>query len=130
MKKIFALLISSIVVLTGCSSTSTPTVEHLDSARFADKIVETDVVTLDVRTAGEFMAGHIDGAMNIDVEGNTFDAEIANLDKSKTYAVYCQSGRRSQIAVDKMASAGFGSLFNLENGIADWNANGWPVVIS
>jgi rhodanese-related sulfurtransferase len=129
-KKIFALLISSIVVLTGCSSTSTPTVEHLDSARFADKIVETDVVTLDVRTAGEFMAGHIDGAMNIDVEGNTFDAEIANLDKSKTYAVYCQSGRRSQIAVDKMASAGFGSLFNLENGIADWNANGWPVVIS
>jgi rhodanese-related sulfurtransferase len=129
-KKIVALLISSIVVLTGCSSTSTPTVEHLDSARFADKIVETDVVTLDVRTAGEFMAGHIDGAMNIDVEGNTFDAEIANLDKSKTYAVYCQSGRRSQIAVDKMASAGFGSLFNLENGIADWNANGWPVVIS
>jgi rhodanese-related sulfurtransferase len=129
-KKIFALLISSIVVLTGCSSTSTPTVEHLDSARFADKIVETDVVTLDVRTAGEFMAGHIDGAINIDVEGSTFDAEIAKLDKSKTYAVYCQSGRRSQIAVDKMASAGFASLFNLENGIADWNANGLPVVTS
>ena len=130
MKKIVALLISSVVVLTGCSSTSTPTVEHLDSARFADKIVETDVVTLDVRTAGEFMAGHIDGAINIDVEGNTFDAEIANLDKSKTYAVYCQSGRRSQIAVDKMASAGFDSLFNLENGIADWITKGLPVVTS
>ena len=128
MKKIVALLISSVVVLTGCSTS--PSASNLDSARFADKIVETDVVTLDVRTAGEFMAGHIDGAINIDVEGNTFDAEIANLDKSKTYAVYCQSGRRSQIAVDKMASAGFGSLFNLENGIADWNANGWPVVIS
>jgi rhodanese-related sulfurtransferase len=127
-KKIVALLISSVVVLTGCSTS--PSASNLDSARFADKIVETDVVTLDVRTAGEFMAGHIDGAINIDVEGNTFDAEIANLDKSKTYAVYCQSGRRSQIAVDKMASAGFGSLFNLENGIADWNANGWPVVIS
>ena len=130
MKKIVALLISSVVVLTGCSSTSNPAVEHLDSARFADKIVETDVVTLDVRTAGEFMAGHINGAINIDVEGNTFDAEIANLDKSKTYAVYCQSGRRSQIAVDKMASAGFDSLFNLENGIADWNTKGLPVVTS
>ena len=128
MKKIVALLISSVVVLTGCSSS--PSASNLDAAGFAGKIVETDVVTLDVRTAGEFMAGHIDGAINIDVEGNTFDAEIANLDKSKTYAIYCQSGRRSQIAVDKMTSAGFGSLFNLENGIADWNANGRPVVTS
>ena len=128
MKKIVALLISSVVVLTGCSTS--PSASNLDSARFADKIVETDVVTLDVRTAGEFMAGHIDGAINIDVEGNTFDAEIANLDKAKTYAVYCQSGRRSQIAVDKMASAGFDSLFNLENGIADWNTQGLPVVTS
>jgi len=130
MKKIVTLIIASALILTGCSSSSTPAVEHLDSARFADKIIETDVVTLDVRTAGEFMAGHINGAINIDVEGNTFDAEIANLDKSKTYAVYCQSGRRSQIAVDKMASAGFASLFNLENGIADWNTKGLPVVTS
>ena len=130
MKKVVTLIIASALILTGCSSTSTPAVEHLDSARFADKIVETDVVTLDVRTAGEFMAGHINGAINIDVEGNTFDAEIANLDKSKTYAVYCQSGRRSQIAVDKMASTGFVSLFNLENGIADWNTKGLPVVTS
>ena len=76
------------------------------------------------------MAGHINGAINIDVEGNTFDAEIANLDKSKTYSVYCQSGRRSLIAVDKMATAGFASLFNLENGIANWSTNGWPVVTS
>jgi rhodanese-related sulfurtransferase len=130
MKKVVTLIIASALILTGCSSTSTPAVEHLDSARFADKIVETDVVTLDVRTVGEFMAGHINGAINIDVEGNTFDAEIANLDKSKTYAVYCQSGRRSLIAVDKMANAGFGSLFNLENGIADWKNNGLPVVTS
>lgn len=128
MKKIVALLISSVVVLTGCSSSTSAS--NLDAAGFAGKIVETDVVTLDVRTAGEFMAGHIDGAINIDVEGNTFDAEIANLDKSKTYAVYCQSGRRSLIAVEKMASAGFDSLFNLENGIADWSTSGWPVVTS
>jgi rhodanese-related sulfurtransferase len=127
-KKIVALLISSVVVLTGCSSSTSAS--NLDAAGFAGKIVETDVVTLDVRTAGEFLAGHINGAINIDVEGNTFDAEIAKLDKSKTYSVYCQSGRRSLIAVEKMASAGFDSLFNLENGIADWSTSGWPVVTS
>jgi hypothetical protein len=32
--------------------------------------------------------------------------------------------------VEKMASAGFDSLFNLENGIADWSTSGWPVVTS
>ena len=128
MKKVVTLIIASALILTSCSSTSQAT--NLDSAEFAGKIVETDVVTLDVRTAGEFMAGHINCAINIDVEGNTFDAEIANLDKSKTYSVYCQSGRRSLIAVDKMATAGFASLFNLENGIANWSTNGWPVVTS
>jgi rhodanese-related sulfurtransferase len=128
MKKVVTLIIASALVLSGCSSS--PSATNLDSAGFAGKIVETDVVTLDVRTAGEFLAGHINGAINIDVEGNTFDAEIANLDKLKTYSVYCQSGRRSLIAVEKMASAGFDSLFNLENGIADWNAKGLPVVTS
>jgi rhodanese-related sulfurtransferase len=128
MKKIVTLIIASALILTGCSSSSTPAVEHLDSARFADKIIETDVVTLDVRTAGEFMAGHINGAINIDVEGNTFDAEIANLDKTKTYAVYCRSGNRSGQATSIMAKDGFGSIFNLNGGVIDWAALGQPLV--
>lgn len=128
MKKVISVIFASALILTGCSST--PSATNLDAAGFAGKIVETDVVTLDVRTAGEFMEGHINGAINIDVEGNTFDTEIANLEKSKTYAVYCHSGRRSQIAVDKMAKAGFKTLFNLENGVADWSARGWPLVTS
>ena len=128
MKKVMSAIFASALILTGCSST--PSATNLDAAGFAGKIVEADVVTLDVRTAGEFMEGHINGAINIDVEGNTLDSEIANLDKSKTYAVYCHSGRRSQIAVDIMAKAGFKTLFNLENGVTDWSARGWPLVTS
>ena len=128
MKKVISAIFASALILTGCSST--PSATDLDAAGFAGKIVETDVVTLDVRTAGEFMEGHINGAINIDVEGNTFDTEIVKLDKSKTFAVYCHSGRRSQIAVDKMAKAGFKTLLNLENGVADWSARGWPLVTS
>lgn len=128
MKKVVTLIIAAALALSGCSST--PSATNLDSAGFAGKIVETDVVTLDVRTPSEFMEGHINGAINIDVESMTFDTDIATLDKTKTYAVYCHSGRRSQIAVDKMSNAGFKSLFNLENGIADWSTRGWPVVTS
>src|SRR6478736_3871202 len=42
-------------------------------------------VVLDVRTKKEFDAGHIPGAVNIDVNAPDFDAKVANLDKSKTY---------------------------------------------
>ena len=74
------------------------------------------------------MVGHIPGAINIDVEGPNFESEIAKLDKSATYAIYCQSGRRSSIAAGAMLEDGFNNLFNLTNGIADWQANNFPVV--
>jgi rhodanese-related sulfurtransferase len=100
----------------------------LGAADFQAKSAESGVVILDVRTSGEFMMGHIENAINIDVEGMTFEGDIAKLDKSATYAVYCHSGRRSGIAVEKMKDAGFKNLFNLANGIQDWQAAGLPLV--
>lgn len=127
MKKTLSAIISaSLLVLTACSSGGGAT--NLGSEDFAKKIAEPGIVILDVRTSGEFYAGHIEGAINIDVEGMQFDADIAKLDKTKTYAVYCHTGRRSGIAVGKMSDAGFTSLFNLSSGITDWQSKGLPVV--
>ncbi len=64
-------------------------------------------VVIDVRTPAEYAAGHIAGAQNIDVEAADFATKIAPLDKGAAYLVYCRSGRRSAIAADQMASAGF-----------------------
>jgi rhodanese-related sulfurtransferase len=130
MKKLIAVvsMATAALLLASCSSTSTAT--NLDAAAFSAKTAEVGVITLDVRTPGEFMVGHIQGAINIDVEGLKFETEIAQLDKSATYAVYCHSGRRSAIAVETMHHNGFNSLFNLTNGIADWQANNLPLVTS
>ena len=126
MKRLLALLVLPLALaLSACSSSAAT---DLSAADFSSKIAESGVVILDVRSAGEFAAGHIQGAINIDVEGLQFDSGIASLDKNATYAVYCHSGRRSKIAVGKMADAGFTKLFNLTSGIADWQANGYPVV--
>jgi rhodanese-related sulfurtransferase len=86
------------------------------------------VISLDVRTAGEFAEGHLVNALNINVESGNFEAEIANLDKNATYAVYCRSGRRSAVAVDLMKKAGFNNLYNLDGGVIDWSASGLPLV--
>ena len=77
---------------------------------------------------GEFVSGHLVNALNIDVEGSQFDAEIGKLDKEATYAVYCRSGRRSQVAIDRMKDAGFTNLFNLNAGVQEWAEAGLPLV--
>jgi rhodanese-related sulfurtransferase len=125
MKKLIAVLFASTLALTSCGSSAAT---NMGAAEFQKKTQESGVVVLDVRSAGEFYSGHIEGAINIDVEGMTFDGDIAKLDKTKTYAVYCHSGRRSGIAVGKMADAGFAKLFNLDGGIQVWQAAGLPLV--
>lgn len=126
MKKLIAALFASTLVLTSCGSSSSAV--DLNPADFQAKAQEAGVILLDVRTSGEFMAGHIEGAINIDVEGMTFDGEIKQLDNTKTYAIYCQSGRRSRIAIESMEKAGFTKLFNLDQGIGSWQAAGLPIV--
>ncbi len=126
MKKLIAVLFATTFALTACSSSSGA--NDLSAQEFQAKSAEAGVVLLDVRTAGEFAAGHIEGALNLDVEGMTFEGEIKSLDPSKTYAIYCQSGRRSRIAVEAMTNAGFTKLFNLDEGIASWTNAGLPVV--
>ncbi len=126
MKKLIAVIIASTLALTSCGGEAAAV--DLNPADFQAKAQEAGVILLDVRTAGEFAAGHLEGAINIDVEGMTFEGEIASLDNTKTYAIYCQSGRRSRIAVETMNKAGFTKLFNLDEGIGSWQAAGLPVV--
>lgn len=122
-------LVASVLILSGCSSKA-GAIMNMSAQDFSAKTQEAGVVVLDVRTPGEFSQGHIQGAMNIDVEATTFASEIAKLDETKTYAVYCHSGRRSGLATQAMAKAGFTHLFNLQNGIADWMSQGMPTVMS
>lgn len=83
---------------------------------------------IDVRTPAEYAAAHVEGAINMNVEGPDFGSAIASLDKAKTYAVYCHSGRRSQIAADEMANAGVAKIINLKGGIADLANAGATIV--
>jgi rhodanese-related sulfurtransferase len=66
-----------------------------------------------VRTPEEFAAGHLGGAVLVDIKDASFDARIAELDPSLSYVVYCRSGNRSAQAVERMKAAGFGNLSDL-----------------
>ncbi len=129
MKKLIAILGVSVFFLTGCGSSSESTTNQ-GVAEFAKTVSDSSVVVLDVRTPAEFMSGHLANAINIDVEGMQFNSDVSKLDKSKTYAVYCRSGRRSAIATDEMSKLGFKTLFNLEGGTGAWSAAGQTLVVN
>ena len=78
-------------------------------------------VVLDVRTEDEFDQGIIPNAINIDIyKGQGFIYKLEELDKSKTYYVYCRSGARSGQACKIMNELGFEKAYNLVGGILAW----------
>ena len=71
------------------------------------------VTLLDVRNPGEYAAGHIDGAVNIALDG--LREHLGELDKSKPVYVNCFSGMRSYIACRILGGSGF-DCYNLSGG--------------
>ena len=131
MKKLVALafgVLSATLILTGCSSSSAA--QKVSPKEFSDVISDPAIVVLDVRTPAEFAEGHIANAINIDFQSGNFEKEIAALDTTKTYAVYCRSGNRSGQAVKVMADAGFTKLYDMDGGIVDWQAAGGQIVVN
>ena len=84
-------------------------------------------VILDVRTAGEYSDGHIEGSTNIDVRSESFKDKLGKLDKSKTYLVYCLAGKRSDVAVKTMEVMGFTDIYDMPGGILGWQEAGYPL---
>ena len=73
-----------------------------------------------VRRPDEFKAGHIEGAILIDVTEKDFLAKADSLlDKSRPVAVYCRSGRRSRRAAEMLVEKGY-TVHNLNEGYHEW----------
>ncbi len=85
-----------------------------------------EFVVLDVRTPEEFAQGHLEGAVLVDYRSPGFREEVAGLDRTKTYLVYCRTGNRSARALGTMRELGFRSYFHLEGGIKRWLEEGMP----
>ena len=90
---------------------------------FKEKMALPDVVIVDVRTPEEVAQGKIKGAININVNGSDFAQKITELDKEKTYLVYCRSGMRSARACNILCNKGFTKVVNLEGGYLAWANN-------
>ncbi|MCI0518031.1 MAG: rhodanese-like domain-containing protein [Woeseiaceae bacterium] len=111
-------------ILTGTSTlagddveSSTATIEVKAASDFVAQ--DENAVILDVRTPLEFQASHISGAVNVNVQDESFESMVAALDPQKTYIVHCTKNPvdgRSSRALETLERPGFKHLYSLEGG--------------
>jgi hydroxyacylglutathione hydrolase len=83
---------------------------------------------LDVRTANEFAAGAIPGAVQIHA-GRVLD-RISELPRDGTLVLYCQGGGRSAVVASALRTRGFGNVIELDGSYDAWVAAARDAVLS
>jgi rhodanese-related sulfurtransferase len=102
----------------------------ITSTELRDRIAsETPPWILDVRTPAEFETAHIGGSYNVPLDVlNDHGSEVAKrLDQSHDVVLVCRSGQRAAQAAEVLRSTGVSGGSVLENGIADWEGQGFEV---
>ena len=119
-------------VLTGTGSASQVrqlTVQEVKAAMDkAPSLREKGFVLVDVRTIEEHDRGAIPGTdLNIEFReiGKRHKELGAGLDDH--IVVYCQSGKRSNIAADTLSDLGYKNVYNIRGSMNAWLQAGYPV---
>ena len=123
MKKNIFLAVLALTVIVSCVGQKGDVVSPKE---FQAKISSSTTI-LDVRSDAEFKTGHLSNALNMDVNGSQFEAQSAQLDKSKPVLVYCKAGVRSNRAAQILRKMGY-NVIELNGGIDAWQSQGLPVV--
>lgn len=99
------------------------------SAKNFKKIIESDseFVLLDVRSRAEFNAAHLPGALNI--ERGRIEWVVPDIIKKtdRTIYVYCQDGRRSGFATERLIQMGYTNTTHIFDGFEGWVTAGYYV---
>lgn len=89
-------------------------------------INDQNAVVLDVRSNGEFGAGHLPNAKNIPLED--VEKRVGEIPAGKPVIVVCATGSRSGRAAATLRKLGRDQVFCLDGGLAGWQQAGLPVI--
>jgi phage shock protein E len=120
----------TLVLLALCTATSAE-----ETSREAPSIAPAEIVEqrgagkapvlIDVRTAQEYAAGHIPGAINIPYD--EVAARISEVDAPHGVALYCMVGPRARKGESALLEIDYEKVLHLEGGMAAWQAAGLPL---
>ena len=87
---------------------------------------KSKAIILDIRTRGEFDAGHIIGSNNID-SGHAYILSKKIDDPNTELWVFCRTKHRASYFVGTLYKYGFKNVYIVEGGIKDWAEKGYPL---
>lgn len=76
-------------------------------------------VVVDVRESAEFSFNHIPNAVSLPL--GELEERLSELDTNSEIHVICRTGSRSDLAAQKLTSAGFKQVINVVPGMSQWN---------
>lgn len=141
MKKLFAfigLLLPSFLFFSGCQTDESQKTEEksisektetkkqaqlknfsaISYEKFQEQASQENAVVIDIRTPGEINNFALpEKTIDLDFYAPDFGEKIAQLDKEKTYLLYCRSGSRTNSTKRFMKELNFTSVYDLKGGI-------------
>lgn len=125
MKKITAVFLVLLFVLSACGANildgSTQEGYKTITAEETKEMIDRgdNIILLDVRSEQEHKAGYIPGSILIPGSELARQAPVQIQDKDACIVVYCQSGRRSKSAANKLLELGYSNVYDL-GGMNNW----------
>ena len=109
MKKLLAAAISAVAITTSFVAHADVTPQAKQSMVKPEKVKG---VLIDVRSAEEFNAGHLQDAVNIPHDKIIEGVKALGSDKDAPINLYCRSGRRAEAALTELKNAGYTNVIN------------------
>lgn len=118
------------ICLTGLVATAAPGAHMapMSAEQLAEQLGDDESpLVLDVRTEGEYQAGHVPGALHIPHTQLADRLAEVSAGKQDAVVVYCEQGPRAYRAEAILEDAGFTAVRTLEGHMANWRAEGYPM---
>lgn len=102
--------------------------EPVDRNALLRRVRKGEVTVLDVRPVEEYLAGHIPGAISIQLK--ELERHLSELPRKQEIVAYCRGPFcvLAIQAVEMLREKGFRAV-RLEDGVQDWRAMGFPVTV-
>ncbi len=122
------IILATVTFVLMTADSIAPSKPTKSSSTFANITTELEqgAQLIDVRTPGEYAAGHFAGATNFDsvkIDAGTYP----DAPKDTKIYVYCRTGRRATEATSKLKAAGFTDVTSL-GGLSDVEALGGKLI--
>lgn len=111
LQRALKVLVAAVIATFAMGSLTACSAEKIDLGSIA--------AVIDVRTPEETAAGYLEGALLFDIQGAEFESQLATLDKSANYVIYCRSGNRAGQAIENMKGKGFTGTLTNAGSLAD-----------